>query len=170
MHIQTHTYGYALTLIDLCIHTKTHTCIQTHTYAHIHTYTKRPLTTCPERMTLRCCHDGSEFNFWLTKYFNCSCSLLMKSVPGVSQSEAPMRGPFPSAGRYERGPGPPWLSGISCLAAGSSWPLVRCHCIHGKEEHFLRPNHAKQALEREEEMWMVFHLIACHHPPCIPLL
>ena len=45
-------------------------------------------TSCPERMTSTRCHDGSVFNFWLTKYLSCSCSLLMKSVPGVMQLES----------------------------------------------------------------------------------
>ena len=83
---------------NIHIHSLTyaHPCTQnscTHFYKCIHpcTYkqnTNRPLTSCPERMTSTRCHDGSEFNFWLTKYFNCSCSLLMKSVPGVMQLES----------------------------------------------------------------------------------
>ena len=45
-------------------------------------------TWCPDKMTRTFCHRGSEDIFMFTKYFSCSCSLIIKLVPGVMQFES----------------------------------------------------------------------------------
>jgi hypothetical protein len=50
--------------------------------------TTEMLTSCPDRMTFTFCHRLSVETLYVTKYFSCSCSLAMNSVPGVMQFES----------------------------------------------------------------------------------